>query len=81
MDHPFGSPTLCEWKGIILRVIYMVMKLGIVCPLIPETVDVTNNQKYGEWLIKKPEDFPGLPLHNGLLLFLWVINKYSPLFS
>lgn len=81
MDHPYGKPGDCEWRGIIIRVIYIFSKLDIACPLIPDTVDVTDINQFKDWLSKEPGDFPGFPLHNGLNLFLWIAYEYLPLFD
>jgi hypothetical protein len=81
MTHPYGHPSDCEWRGIILRVLYMFTKLDITCPFIPETVDVTVTQQFQDWLSSDPGDYDGKPFHNGLKLFLWLISDCYHLYD
>ena len=81
MDHPYGKPAECEWRGIIMRLIYLFTKVEIDCPLIPESLDVTDTEKFSGWLTTNPKDFPDFEIHNGLKLFLWIITDYIPLFE
>ena len=76
MAHPSTTPRNCEWQGIIIRVIYIFTKLDITCPFIPATLDVTDLQQFREWLSTDPKDYLGSPFHNGLKLFLWIVNDY-----
>ena len=81
MGHDFIPSNQCPWRGIIIRVIYMFTLLDIVCPLVPDTLDVTDIQQFQEWLSTDPGDYPGFSIHNGLKLFLWIINDYYRLFE
>ena len=74
MNHPFVSPRDCKWTGIIMRAIYMFTRSGTSCPFIPLTVDITLLDQFQLWLSKDPGDYVGSPYHNGLKLFLWIIN-------
>ena len=76
MDHPRGNPRDCEWRGIIIRVLYMFTQLDITCPFIPPTVDVTDFEQFRVWLNLHPGDFNPYPFHNGLKLFLWIIYDF-----
>lgn len=71
--HPFVKSTECPWRGIVVRVIYMFTKLDIKCPFLPEDVDVQKTEAFREWLCKDPKEYE-YPFHNGLKLFLWLIN-------
>lgn len=62
-----------------MRTIYMFSRLDISCPLIPDTLDVNDIEEFREWLSRDPGDYSPLPFHNGLKLFLWVINEYCHL--
>jgi hypothetical protein len=75
MGHVHISPRECPWRGIIVRVIYMFTRLKISCPFIPSTVDINSTDQLQEWLSKDPGDYQNYPFHNGLKLFLWIINK------
>jgi hypothetical protein len=76
MGHPFVSPNDCEWVGIIIRVIYIFTKEQIECPFIPNTLDVADIKQLRDWLSIDPGDFIGYPSHNGLKLFLWIVDDY-----
>lgn len=78
MDHPFQSFSDCEWRGILIRFLYMLTILDITCPLIPDTVDVTKTDQFRVWLGERdPKDYPGLPFQNHLKLFLWIIDHIN----
>ena len=81
MEHPFISPNQCEWRGIIVRVLYIFTKLDIACPFIPDDLDVTLIPNFRLWASDDPGDYVGLPFHNGLKLFLWVITDFYTLFN
>lgn len=74
MDHPFISPSKCDWRGIIIRFIYMFTILDIACPFIPESLDITLILDLKNWLSRDPGDYKPNPYHNGLKLFLWLIT-------
>ena len=54
----------------------MFIKLGVQCPIIPDTVDTTQIVKFRDWLSTDPLDYEGFPFHNGLKLFLWIIYEF-----
>jgi hypothetical protein len=76
MDHPNITPKECPWRGIIIRVLYMFTKMDVVCPLISKKLNVRNVEEFRLWLSINPGDYGFLPFHNGLKLFLWIINIY-----
>lgn len=79
MDHPFVPSSECEWRGIVIRVVYIFTKVLIPCPFIPDNLDVTDIHNFREFLSKDPGDYLGSPYHNGLKLFLWIIYDYYQL--
>jgi hypothetical protein len=79
--HPYGPPNNCPWKGIILRALYMFTKLRLACPLLPQGLDITDTIAFRTWLSEDPGDFAPHPFHNGLKIFLWLINDYYNLFN
>ena len=52
----------------------MFTKLDIVCPFIPDTLNPSDTIQFRDWLSTDPGDFLGSHYHNGLKLFLWLIN-------
>ena len=59
----------------------MFTVLDISCPLIPENVDVTVVEEFCDWLSLDPGDYKEYPFHNGLKLFLWIIDHYGNLYD
>ena len=71
------NPKDCPWKGIIMRVIYMYTKLEIPCPFLPADVNIHDIQQLQPWLSSDPGNFPPQLFHNGLKLFLWILDYYN----
>lgn len=76
MQHPYGSPKDCPWRGIIIRVIYMFTRLQMTCPFFPPTLDLDNTDQLRQWLSNDPGEYNGFPFHNGLKIFLWIVYDY-----
>ena len=76
MGHPFVPPHECEWKGIIVRFLYVFKLQKIDCHFIPNTVDVSVINQFRDWLSRDTGDYVGLPSHNALKLFLWLVIDY-----
>ena len=76
MGHPFVPHSECEWKGIIIWVLYVFKNEQIPCPFIPDTVDIMDINQFRDWLNKDTGDYIGCPTHNGLKLFLWILDDF-----
>jgi hypothetical protein len=47
--------------------------LDISCPFLPDDVDVRVISSFRTWLSQDPKEY-NFPFHNGLKLFLWLVN-------
>ena len=64
-----------------MRFLYMITKLQMRCPIIPDEIDTVDYEEFGQWIAMDPGDYPGFPFHNGLKVFLWFINDFGDIYE